>query len=173
MGDRWDFVYNPITRLYEHKIRVCEFRYVSVKETLETLFEVPEFREVYFRHNQDHHCQEGIYEKFCCGSIYRTSEFYRRNPDALRIQLYYDDFTLSSSSKSQATLKMGALYFTLENIPTYLNSRLENIHLVAIFHAEDIRNFGESFNRVLSPFIQDIIDIHDNGIDIGEYFIFI
>lgn len=41
---------------------------------------------------------------------------------------------------------------------------LLNIHLVALFHAQDIKTYG--FDKVLEPLVQDISTLETNGIQI-------
>lgn len=166
LGRRWDLTYNRTTGTYENIYKFCEFQYVPIVKTLEALFQNDDFKRVYFEPN--HICEEGVYKGFCCGEIFRNNVFFNQNPNAIRIQLYYDDFSATWGSKSQATLQIGAVYFTIDNLPPHLNSHLENIHLVALFHVCDLLNFGVTFNNILAPIIEDLKYLHDDGIDIGN-----
>ena len=74
---------------------------------------------------------------------------------SLQVQLYCDDFeTANPLGSKRGAHKVGALYFVLRNLPPKLNSALINIHLVALFHAEDVKKYG--FDPILQPLIDDI-----------------
>lgn len=167
LGRRWDKKYIAATGEYMLYFKHCEFQYVSIIDTLNSLFLDDAFRQAYFHHN--HVCVEGILEKFCCGNLFRDSAFFQENPNAIWIQLYYDGFTLSSASKSQPTVNLGAVYFTVQNLSKGLNSHVDNIHLVALFHEQDLKNYGQSYNKILYSIVQEIESLQIDGIDIGEF----
>lgn len=166
LGRRWDHCYNRITGNYEKVFKICEFQYVSIVETLTNLFKNSSFKDAFF--SNSHTCVDGTYEKFCCGEIFKNSEFFQENPNAIRIQIYYDDFTLSSNSKSQPTVKLGGVYFTIENLPRHLNSHIDNIHLIGLFHTQDLKNFGQNYNKILLPIIEDLIHLDNIGIKLDN-----
>lgn len=165
IGGRWDKVYNKVKNRYEEIYKTCEFYYVPIKETILQLFKLPTFCEAFF--NRDHECIEGVHQKFCCGKVYKKNDFHRNNEHTIRLQLYYDDFTLTNS-KNNKTIKLGAIYLQLENLPSFFTSHIDNIHLVALFHTVDLKNFGESFNSILYPIIEDIKELEEDGIFINN-----
>lgn len=136
IGGRWDKVYNKVKNRYEEIYKTCEFYYVPIKETILQLFKIPTFCEAFF--NRDHECIEGVHQKFCCGKVYQKNDFHRNNEHTIRLQLYYDDFTLTNS-KNNKTIKLGAVYLQLENLPSFFTSHIDNIHLVALFHTVDLQ----------------------------------
>ena len=83
----------------------------------------------------------------------------------MQVQLYYDDFeTANPLGSKRGAHKVGALYFVLRNLPPKLNSALINIHLVALFHAEDVKKYG--FDPILQPLIDDIKVLESHGINL-------
>lgn len=48
----------------------------------------------------------------------------------------------------------GTVYFMLGNLDPSLRSRLENIHLVALFQSELLEKY--SFDCILAPFVNDL-----------------
>ncbi len=60
--------------------------------------------------------------------------------------------------------KLGAIYFTLRNISPKYNSNLLNIHLVTLYHAQDIKTYG--FDKILEPLVQHISTLETKGIQI-------
>ena len=80
---------------------------------------------------------------FCDGSYFKSNPLFSEQPTSLQVQLYYDDFeTANPLGSKRGAHKVGALYFVLRNLPPKLNSALINIHLVALFHAEDVKKYG-------------------------------
>lgn len=167
LGRRWEKTYDQRNGHYRLDFKECEFQYVPIVDTLKSLFMDPRFRNVYF--NQYHNCEDGVYERFCCGNVFKDSLFFERYPDAILIQLYYDDFTLSCQSKSQPTVQLGGVYFTVQNLPKELNSHIDNIHLCALFHVQDLKNIGQSYNKILAEIVREIASLQTIGIDVGEY----
>lgn len=66
---------NDIT---DHKLCQTAYQYVSIIDTIKSLFKNDQFRNYYFDFNQNkkHECIPGIYEDFCCGSIYNENEVF-------------------------------------------------------------------------------------------------
>ncbi|XP_035987597.1 uncharacterized protein LOC118560568 [Fundulus heteroclitus] len=54
--------------------------------------------------------------------------------------------------------------FILRNLPTKLNSVLMNIHLVSLFHVEDLKKYG--FGPVLQPLLNDLKFLETEGIKV-------
>ncbi|KAK2864168.1 hypothetical protein Q7C36_003322 [Tachysurus vachellii] len=105
------------------------------------------------------------YEDFCDGSYFKSHPLFSKTQTSLQIQLYYDDFeTANPLGSKRGVHKVGALYFVLRNLPPKLNSVLMNIHLVASFHTEDVKNYG--FDPILQPLTDDIKILESHGIDL-------
>lgn len=83
----------------------CTFQFVSIVETISSLFKSEEFKKMYFEYNmsQKHDCNNNIYYDFCCGDKYKKNEFFKRNPLALQIQMYLDDFEICNPLASVST----------------------------------------------------------------------
>lgn len=95
----------------------------------------------------------------------KKNELFSSHPKAIQLQLFYDDFeTVNPLGSKTAVHKLGGIYFTLRNLPVHLNSLLENIHLVALFHVADIKQVG--INEVLKPIIHDIQILETEGIPV-------
>lgn len=155
IGARWDKVYNKNIGRYLEKFKLSEYYYVSLKDSINQLLENPDFRN---QIQPDHICEEGVYRKFCCGAVYKNNTFFQENPNAIRIQIYYDDFKLTNSQNPNS-IKIGAIYYTIENLPSILNSHINHIHLLSIFYTIDLKNFGVDFNTLLYPIVQEIKEL--------------
>lgn len=95
------------------------------------------------------------YQDFCDGSCFKMHPLFSKHQNSLQIQLFYDDFeTANPLGSKRGVHKIGALYFVLRNPPPKFNSALMNIHLVMLFHTEDLKKYG--FDPILDPLINDI-----------------
>lgn len=96
------------------------------------------------------------YKDFCDGSYFKAHPLFSKHSTALQKQLYYDDFETTNPLGSKRGIHIvGALYFVIKrNLPTKLYSTLINIHLVALFHVHDLKEYG--FQPIMEPLIHDI-----------------
>lgn len=79
--------------------------------------------------------------------------------------MFYDDFEVANPLGSKRGIhKLGAVYFTLRNFSPKWNSFLANIHLCALFHAQDLKRYG--FSEILVPIVRDIKVLESDGIEI-------
>lgn len=70
--------------------------FVSILRNLKCMFANEHFRREYFDYNENHRCEEGIYERYCCGENFKTNNFFQSNRNAIQIQLYFDDFQVTN-----------------------------------------------------------------------------
>lgn len=144
------------------------FQYVPIVQTLQTLFKSKEFREMYFQYNanKNHQCNEGTYFDYCCGSTF-SKEFFKKNPDCLKIQLYCDEFEICNPLQSKAGVhKVLAVYFSIRNIPPEYRSRLNNIYLVCLVNSNDLKTKTTDYNNVWRPILRDLQFLEEIGINV-------
>lgn len=118
------------------------FQYVSPLKTLKALFSDEEFVGIYMNFNQNdkHKCKEGVFERFCCGHIYQSNDFFKSNPLALQLKLFVDDFEPCDALKSKAGKhKTTAYYMQINNLPQRHLSKVNSIYLVALSDASDAK----------------------------------
>lgn len=109
-----------------------------------------------------------LYQNFCCGSTYRNNIFFKNNKNALQIQIFYDDFEVLNPLGSKTKIhKIGAIYFTIRNLPTEILSSLNNIHLLALFYVADITQ-EIPFKKILKPIIKDLQLLEIEGIVVDK-----
>lgn len=83
----------------------------------------------------------------------------------MQLQSFFDEFETANPLGSKKGIhKLGGIYFTLRNFPPKLNSSLINIHLVALFHAQDIKMYG--FDTILEPIINDFKVLETDGVKV-------
>ncbi|XP_051566959.1 uncharacterized protein LOC127448461 isoform X1 [Myxocyprinus asiaticus] len=148
LGVRYDSKRNRRSGIYEQVPVNDTFMYIPLFKTLEFIFK----NEIICSHVQSSTFSD-IYSDFCDGAYFMSNPLFSSFKHALHIQVYYDDFeTANPLGSKQGVHKLGCLYFTLRNLPPYLNSSLMNIHLISLFHSQDARKYG--LDKILSPFVE-------------------
>ncbi|XP_030601542.1 uncharacterized protein LOC115791568 [Archocentrus centrarchus] len=162
LGVRYDTRLDKTTGVYSQIPVNDKFMYVPILGTLDSLFTNQELSTCF----QQVKCHEdGIYRDINDGSYLRNHSLFSEQEHALQIQLYYDDFeTANPLGPKRGSHKLGCIYFILRNLPAKLNSVLMNIHLVSLFHAEDLKKYG--FGPVLQPLVNDLKCLETEGIKV-------
>lgn len=74
------------------------------------------------------------------GTILEITPLSSEKPKSLQIQIFYDDFEVTNPLGSKHGVhKVGSIYFVLRNQSPTINSAIKNIHLLALFHTEDVK----------------------------------
>ncbi len=138
------------------------FQYISILETLRFLFGNEKFQTLYF---QSHRSTDGKMYDYCDGDHFAKHELYKKHPNGLQIQLYFDDLETVNPLGSKTKIhKMGAVYFSLRNVTPEYNSSLANIHLCLLFNSIDREKYG--FAKIFEPLLDDIKVLETQGIDV-------
>lgn len=137
-------------------------QYVSIIETIKFLFCNNQMQKVYFQ------CDEGSDGKmynYCDGSKFSSHPLFSRCPEALQIQLYFDDLETTNPLGTKTKIhKMGAVYFCLKNLPPQHNSSLSNIHLCLLFNSIDREVYG--YGKILEPLLEDLKVLETTGVQV-------
>ncbi|XP_023199004.1 uncharacterized protein LOC111610276 isoform X1 [Xiphophorus maculatus] len=110
--------------------------------------------------------KEGVYADLRDAIHFKESPLFSLQKDALQIQLF-DFETANVLGPKKGLHKLGAIYFTLRNFSPIFNSSLLNIHLCALFHAQDIKRY--SFNLILEPLVNDLKVLETEGLKIPTF----
>ena len=165
LGTRFDSRRNKTTGTYDQVIVTDMFSYVPILETLKSILQKKEFADMI---KPRYSPNDGVYADLRDATYFKESPLFSIEKDALQIQLFYDDFETANVLGSKRGLhKLGAIYFTLRNFPPIFNSSLINIHLGALFHAQDIKRY--SFNLILEPLINDLKVLETEGLQIPTF----
>lgn len=149
----------------------CKFPYVPILKTLESAFKNQMFLETYIDYNKNggngHSCKQMEYIDFCCGTVYKKNELFQKNPNALQIQIFCDDFEPCNPLGSKATIhKMCGIYFCIRNMPN--NSKLNNIYLVALCNTDDLKTKETDFNDIWRIILNEIRHLEAVGITVAN-----
>lgn len=108
-------------------------QYISIIDTIKFLFKSEKMQRL---SQQSKKGVDGKMHDYCDGTQFTHHALYNRYPNALQIQLYFDDLETTNPLGSKTKVhKMGAVYFCLRNLPVQFNSSLANIHLCLLFNA--------------------------------------
>lgn len=150
-----------------HDLHQSYFHYVPVIETLKSLFKNADFKAAYMQNG--HLCVPGIYEKFCCAQLFKNSTFFRENPNAIQLRFAIDDFDICAPCKSKAVIhKVTAVYMQIENLPCHLQSKHENIFLVALCKSTETKQKFTTLDNVIEHIVSEVKILEREGVDIGS-----
>ncbi|KAL3989131.1 hypothetical protein ACER0C_013449 [Sarotherodon galilaeus] len=165
LGTRFDSRRNKITGTFDQVIVTDRFAYVPILETLKTIFQNHHVVDMFKSRNMS---REGVYADLIDAAYVKRCPLFSAEKDALQIQLFYDDFETANPLGSKKGIhKLGAIYFTLRNFPPIFNSLLVNIHLCALFHAQDSKRYG--FNSILEPLVNDLKVLETEGLKLPMF----
>lgn len=171
IGTRFESIKKKVSKSAVPFRLQCHFSYVSILDTLRSLFSNVEFLRTYLEFNKfegnGHKCTRGEYINFCCGSLYQSSALYKERPENIQIQIYQDDFEVCVPIGSKATLhKMCGVYFTIQNWPN--NSKLNHIYLIALCNTDDLKSKSTDFNDIWRIVAREIKILESDGVVISD-----
>lgn len=159
IGSRFDTRRNKKTGTYDQAVVQDKFMYVPILSTLESIFKSQHVGEMLKKSDT---CDSRLRD-ICDGSLLKT--LFSTEKHTVQIQMFYDDFEVANPLGSKRGIhELGAVYFTLRNFSPKWNSFLANIHLCALFHAQDLKRYG--FSEILAPIVRDIKVLESDGIEI-------
>ncbi len=134
--------------------------YVRLREILRTLLSVPGILK-HLRFQSNHGTEE--IRDLLDGQFYKTHPLFSENSKkTLILELWIDDMETVNPLGSKTTLhKISTWLYTVQNLPSYFNSSMQNIHLLALCHAQDIKIFG--VKPILEKLVDDVKELETTG----------
>lgn len=167
IGLRWKSKFDVQKNSVHYTIDQNKFSYVSIISTAKSVLNNPHNLELFM--NNTHKCTPGLYKRFCCGSIFNQSEFFKENPNAIQLLLAIDEFEPCSALKSKAGVhKITAIYMKILNFPFEYTSRLENIYLVALCCSKDLKHDNANLNNILEIIVSEVNILQKHGIELSN-----
>lgn len=152
--------YDSKTQCYKQVPVTRTFTYIPILQTLQFILNNKVVYEYFTKAITYNNC---AYTHFVDGTVYKTNSFFQINRNAIQIQLYFDEFEVCNPLGSKTgNHKIGAFYFIINNFPTHINSKLQNIFLAALCYNVNIKKFG--INPVLDVIVHDIKVLERQGI---------
>lgn len=138
------------------------FYYASIKDVLGRLILHPDFKKMTAEYADP---DPDVLDCYLKGSNAKKNEVLILHPDALRIILYYDEIELATGLGSHASnqQKVGAFYFTLENIQPQYRSSLKSICLVGLVNYDFISLNPERYTTIILNRIASDLKELENG----------
>lgn len=154
-------------------------QYVSIIDTLRSLFDDEHFRNIYFEYNNamnnnrmvtDPNNPDYIYSNFNSGSAFKNNPLFNEKPMSIQIQIGCDDFEICSELQSKANLyKICGLYFTIQNLPEKYLSKSSNIYLVCLCNSDDLKSKHTDFNNIWQLLVNELKNLETVGIEVPYY----
>lgn len=165
VGTRIEMVFDKKLQIERPRLIQSTLQYIPIVCQLRAFFRRKENFDMYFKFQAEHQCKEGVYSHFCCGSLYKSKDFFRMNPTAIQLELAIDDFEICDplSSKSN-THKITGLYLAIKNIPPKFRSKLNNIFLVCLCNVDDLKTQKTDINNIWEMVAHEIKFLEETGI---------
>ena len=158
LGFRYDQVMDRQTGITVQKVVTETYQYISVKGVLALVLNNEEARLLI----ENERFNGDLLRSYKDGLQYHQNAVLRDHPNAIRIQLYYDDLELANPLGSKTKIhKLGAFYFCIENLPRRYNSVMSSVHLLAVCHSMDLKKYG--FDAVLRPFMYEMRELESDA----------
>lgn len=165
VGTRIEMIWDEDSRNEVPRLIQSSLQYIPITETLKSFFHSKQNRDTYFQYQTGHSCDRNSIQCFRCGQLYAESEFFQRNPSAIQLQISTDDFEICNPLSSKSNIhKVCAVYLTIRNMPSEYLSRLQNIFLVCLCNANDLKTKTTDFNNILELIVNDVKQLEDVGV---------
>lgn len=129
--------------------------YISIIETLKFLFRDPHSRKLLANPDEADTPCVTEFSTFESGELFKTSEFFRNNPNCIRLSLYQDDVELGNAFSSRAGInKVCNFNFKVQNIPEKWNSTPKTVFPLLFCNSIDVKKHG--FQKILQPLVADL-----------------
>lgn len=171
IGTHWENDRNKATNVSVPVHKQSMYSFVPITNKLSKLFEKPHVRDAYFTYNlkTKHICEPNVYQDFCCGSIYKKTDFFQKYPDCLQLQIFIDGFEICSALKSKTTIhSQVAVYMTILNMPPEFAYCMDDVHFVALVNENDLKKSETDYTNILEQIVKDIRMLEEYGIDVGN-----
>lgn len=169
IGLKWCTKENKNVDIPNYVLAQTTFQYISIKDTLLSLFQKPSFKKVFFDYNRNkrHQCRDGVYEDYCCSKVYKKLGL-GQNENEIIIKFGWDDIDPCAALKSKSTIhKLTAITFTIRNLPPEFESKVDCIFLVALCETENTKR-DASVNKLFELAVQELHELCTNGLQIDE-----
>lgn len=157
--------YNKSTATVETEVKDVSFQYIPLTKTLEMVLSNDEVFE-YVTNSYDQKSDSSIITSYKDGENYKNNPLFKKYKNAIALYLYFDDFLVNNPLGSKTReQKLSALYFSIANVEPHLKDFLGNVHVLALAHCENVKQFG--INKLLSPFVHELKQLEkDEGVPI-------
>lgn len=159
LGVRSDRTWNRQQNIFDCQRPVTNsFSYVSIIETLGFLCQNENFTSKILKNSL---AENNLLHYTRC-TYFKQNKLFMSEP-CFHLQLYFDEFEVVNPLGSKTGVhKVLAIYLTILNLGHSNNSLLKNIHLVALCHNADVKQYG--YDSILEPIVNDLKILESEGI---------
>jgi len=138
-------------------------QFISVREVLKKLFELPDVFETVFAYTTSLK-EEKTFSNFMQSECFkRKLALYPAGTLVLPLNFYEDDFEPNAALGTHSE-KLGAGYVGLPFLPPHCRSKLTNILLALLFNADDRKLYGNK--KVFKPLIEEFNFLSSTGLSV-------
>ncbi|KAJ8668187.1 hypothetical protein QAD02_009850 [Eretmocerus hayati] len=144
-----------------HKKSAHHFTYVPILKTLRLMMENLDVQRLCASYPYENQT-DGYFDIFD-GEVLKKNDFFRTNPNALKLVLFQDSFETSFPIFTDKTkFDIIGIYMTLANLPPHIRNRKENMKLVLLCFEDFVLSYG--WEQVLEKLVSDIKTLETRGI---------
>lgn len=174
IGTRWEMKKNKSSKRHIMIPRLiqCTVQYIPILKTLHSLLEKNDFRKIYFEYNTNinNALNSNNYECFNSGTVFKKNELFKQEPNSLQIQISQDDFEICNELQSKTKVHtVSAVYFSIQNLPKKHLSKVQNLYLVCLCNANDLKTKNTDSNSIWQIIVNELKILETNGIEVQEY----
>ena len=142
------------------------FHYVPILESLKAMYKDPKIENALRSQVQT----GNILCDFTDGTVFKTSQFFKDNPDALQLILYQDSFeTANPLGSAKKKHKILAVYYTLGNLHSSVRSAIDTMQLVLLCKETDFKKQKDSGPvKLFQHLIKDLKKLENEGVYLGD-----
>jgi hypothetical protein len=128
------------------------FQYISIRQTLTTLFSNLTFFNLYFSERPSN---DGFIRSHRDSQHFKNHKLFSEDPFALRLQIFFDEVETTNALGSKTKIhELGMFCFSILNLPPSCNSLLSNIHAFAVCVSKLIKKHG--FDGILNLLMEEV-----------------
>ena len=158
LGSRFDIVVDDDTGQPKQIVKDDTLQYIPIRKTLGIVLSDST---IIYEIAKGHQSVDGVMRHYCDGRQYAQHPLFAISKDSLQLSVFFDEYEVAK----RGVHKVGALYFTIQNLPPIYSSALQNIHLLALFYSIDLVKYG--FSAILGPFLEELALLEsDDGMEI-------
>ena len=140
------------------------YHYVPMDKALKLLVEDRTFIEMMEREREKDKADKDVLKDIKDGAVFKSVDYFRRNPDALVCLMYSDAVELTNPLGSgKGKHKITQIFWTLADIPRNQRSKIDKIQLALVVKEKLLKKYGEKI--IYKSLVADLKKLED-GIEI-------
>lgn len=140
------------------------FQYVPVLQVLQKVLCNDDIMDHFSNKNER---RDSVMEDFCDGVLFKSDDFFKENPSAIRIHMYSDEFEVCNPiGAKKGKHKIVAFYYTIGNFHPKWRSQTRWIFLAILVKQQFLTANGVGYEAVLKPLLADLRCLEETGVTV-------